>query len=78
MKEVYESVEPYRGLRRRGFEYPADLVVRHAVCNETNKIATRFCPAQKKELFIAGEVLPTTCPQHGRPQEQAPRRIQRF
>ena len=78
MKEVYESVEPYRGLRKRGFEYPADLVVRHAVCNETNKIAIRFCPERKKELFIAGEVLPSTCPLHGRPQEQDRRHIQRF
>ncbi len=78
MKEVYASVEPYRSLRNRGFEYPADLVVRRAVCNESNKIATRFCPDQRVELFIAGEVLPGTCPLHGRPQEQAPRRIQRF
>ena len=39
---------PYRSLRNRGFEYPADLIVRHAVCNETHKIATRFCPDQKR------------------------------
>ena len=78
MKEVYASVEPYRSLRKRGFEYPEDLVVRRAVCNDSNKIATRFCPDQREELFIAGEVLPSTCPLHGRSQEQAPRRIQRF
>ena len=78
MKEVYASVEPYRSLRNRGFEYPADLVVRHAVCNDTHEIATRFCPDQEEELFIAGEVLPSTCPRHGRPQEQDRGHIQRF
>ena len=78
MKETYDTVEPYRSLRNRGFEYPADLVVRHAVCNETHKIATRFCPDQKKEIFIAGEILPSTCPLHGRSQEQDPGHIQRF
>ena len=78
MKEVYETVEPYRSLRNRGFEYPGDLVVRRAVCNDTHKIATRFCPNQRKEIFIAGEVLPSTCPLHGRAQEQDPGRIQRF
>ncbi len=78
MKEAYESVEPYRSLRKRGFEYPENLVVYRAVCNDSYKIATRFCPDQKEEIFIAGEVLPSTCPLHGRPQEEAPRRIQRF
>ena len=78
MKEVYASVEPYRSLRNRGFEYPTDLVVRRSVCNDTYKIATRFCPNREEELFIAGEVLPSTCPRHGRPQEQDPRHIQRF
>ena len=78
MKEVYASVEPYRSLRNRGFEYPENLVVRRAVCNDSYKTATRFCPDQREELFIAGGVLPSTCPLHGRPQEQAPRRIQRF
>ena len=78
MKEVYETVEPYRSLMNRGFEYPRDLVVRRAVCNDSYKIATRFCPDQKAEIFIAGEVLPSTCPLHGRSQEQEPRHIQRF
>ena len=78
MKEVYASVEPYRSLRNRGFDEPEDLVVRRAVCNDSYKIATRFCPDQKEEIFIAGEVLPSTCPLHGRSQEQDPGRIQRF
>ena len=78
MKEVYETVEPYRGLSNRGFEYPADLVVHRAVCNDTHKIATRFCPDQREEIFIAGEVLPSTCPLHGRPPAQDPGHIQRF
>ena len=78
MKEVYASVEPYRSLRNRGFDEPEDLVVRRAVCNDSYKIATRFCPDQKEEIFIAGEVLPSTCPVHGRSQEQDPGRIQRF
>ena len=78
MKEAYASVEPYRSLRNRGFDEPEDLVVRRAVCNDSDKIATRFCPDQKEEIFIAGEVLPSTCPLHGRPQEQDPGHIQRF
>lgn len=78
MKETYASVEPYRSLRNREFEYPADLVVRHAVCDDTYKIATRFCPNQREEIFIAGEVLPNSCPQHGRAQEQDPGHLQRF
>lgn len=78
MKEVYEGVEPYRSLSSRGFEYPEDLVVHRAVCNDTHKIATRFCPEQREEIFIAGEVLPSTCPLHGRPPEQDPGHIQRF
>ena len=78
MKEVYETVEPYRSLRNRGFKYPEDLVVRRAVCSDSYKIATRFCPNQKEEIFIAGEVLPSTCPLHGRSQEQDPGHIQRF
>lgn len=78
MKEVYEAVEPYRSLKSRGFEYPEDLVVHRAVCNDTHKIATRFCPEQREEIFIAGEVLPSTCPLHGRPPEQDPGHIQRF
>lgn len=78
MKEVYATVEPYRSLTNRGFEYPEDLVVHRAVCNDTHKIATRFCPDPREELFIAGEVLPSACPLHGRPPEQAPEHIQRF
>lgn len=78
MKEVYATVEPYRSLTNRGFEYPEDLVVHRAVCNDTHKIATRFCPDQQAELFIAGEVLPSACPLHGRPPEQDPEHIQRF
>ena len=78
MKEVYDTVEPYRSLRNRGFEEPEDLVVHRAVCSDSYKIATRFCPNQKEEIFIAGEVLPSTCPLHGRSQEQDPGRIQRF
>lgn len=78
MKEVYETVESYRGLKSRGFEYPEDLVVHRAVCNDTHKIATRFCPEQREEIFIAGEVLPSMCPLHGRPPAQDPGHIQRF
>lgn len=46
MKQVYEEVEPYR--RRRGdrFDYPGDLVEFRAVCEETHRLATRYCPNQ--------------------------------
>lgn len=78
MKEVYLTVEPYRGLKDHGFDYPEDLVVRLAVCNETYKMATRFCPDQGEDLFIAGEALPGSCPLHGGGQESGAGRIQRF
>ena len=65
MKEVYLTVEPYRGLDNHGFDYPETLVEPLAVGNETNKMATRFCPDQGEDLFIVGEALPNSCPLHG-------------
>ena len=78
MKEVYLTVEPYRSLEDHGFDYPEDLVERLAVCNDTHKMASRFCPDQGKDLFIIGEALPSTCPLHGGAQQSSPGRRQRF
>ncbi len=78
MKEVYSSVDPYRNLKDRDFEYPEDLVLRLEVCSNTHKIATRFCPNQSTDLFIAAEALPNSCPLHGGTRQSRPGRIQRF
>ena len=75
MKEVYLTVEPYRGLDNHGFDYPETLVEPLAVCNETNKMATRFCPDQGEDLFIVGEALPNSCPLHGGVQQSGSGRI---
>ena len=75
MKEVYLTVEPYRGLDNHGFDYPEILVERLAVCNETYKMATRFCPDQGEDLFIVGEALPNSCPLHGGVQQSSSGRI---
>ncbi|MCH2660754.1 PBP1A family penicillin-binding protein [bacterium] len=75
MKEVYLTVEPYRGLNNHGFDYPETLVERLAVCNETYKMATRFCPDQGEDLFIVGEALPNSCPLHGGVQQSGSGRI---
>ena len=75
MKEVYLTVEPYRGLDNHGFDYPETLVERLAVCNETYKMATRFCPDQGEDLFIVGEALPNSCPLHGGVQQSGSGRI---
>ena len=75
MKEVYLTVDPYRGLDNHGFDYPETLVERLAVCNETYKMATRFCPDQGEDLFIVGEALPNSCPLHGGVQQSGSGRI---
>ena len=78
MREVYESVEPYRSLGNRGFEEPEALVVRRAVCNDSDKIATRFWSRSARGAFhrwrSPAEHVPSTwaVPRAG------PRRIQRF
>lgn len=63
--EVYRTVSPYRGLADRDFDYPENLVERLAVCSDSHKLATRFCPRQTREIFIRGEALPPSCPLHG-------------
>jgi penicillin-binding protein 1A len=76
MQEVYRTVDPYRRAADEGFEYPEDLVIRLPVCQDSHKLATRFCPRQQDELFIRGGALPENCPQHSR--GGAPGRRQRF
>ena len=65
MKEVYETVDPYKSRRRVDFEYPEDLVEYKAVCDDTHALATRYCPNQSRDLFIRSSALPPTCPLHG-------------
>jgi penicillin-binding protein 1A len=76
MQEVYRTVDPYRREANEGFDYPDDLVVRLPVCQDSHKLATRYCPRQRDELFIKGGALPEICPQHSR--GGAPGRRQRF
>jgi penicillin-binding protein 1A len=65
MKEVYESVEPYRSRREVDFDYPEDLIEYRAVCDDTHTLATRYCPNQSRDLFIRGGLMPNICPLHG-------------
>ena len=65
MREVYQTVEPYKNRRAIDFEYPKELVEYRAVCDDTHTLATRYCPNQSQDLFIRGGVIPDTCPLHG-------------
>ncbi|MBM3277358.1 MAG: PBP1A family penicillin-binding protein [Candidatus Handelsmanbacteria bacterium] len=76
MQEVYRTVDPYRRDAGKGFEYSEDLVMRLPVCQDSHKLATRYCPRQQEELFARGGALPDPCPQHGR--GGTPGRRQRF
>ncbi len=65
MKEVYREVAPYKDRRSVDFEYPEELVEYRAVCNDTHRLATRYCPNQGRDLFIRDGAMPATCPLHG-------------
>jgi hypothetical protein len=78
MKEVYNEITPYRNLVADSFDYPENLVKHLPICNDTHKLATRFCPNQGEDLFIIDEAQPASCPLHGGSQTPAPSRLQRF
>ena len=78
MKEVYRKVEPYRSKAGEKFEYPGDLVDKLAVCDDTHKLATKYCPRQDEDIFIREGAQPELCPQHGVNRGTSPDRIQRF
>ena len=78
MQEIYDEVEPYRSLARDEFDYPEGLVKRLPICEDTHKLATRFCPNQGEDLFIADEALPASCPLHGGAQTPGQSQLQRF
>lgn len=78
MKEVYEQVEQYKGLAGDEFDYPDELITRLPICSDTNKLATRFCPNQGEDIFIADEAPPASCPLHGGNPTPAQSRVQRF
>ena len=77
MKEVYADVEPYSSRANETFEYPEGLLVGRLVCEDSHKLATKYCPRQAEELFIANGLLPEFCPLHGGEGEGS-RRSQRF
>lgn len=76
MQEVYRDVEEYASRSDEGFEFPEGLLVRRPVCEDTHRLATKYCPRQAEELFIAGAPLPETCPVHSG--KGSRRRTQRF
>ena len=78
MREVYEKVEPYRSHRRDQFVYPEGLIEYRAVCDDSHTLATRYCPNQSQDIFIAGGALPDTCPLHGVSDTATGRRPRRF
>ncbi len=78
MRDVYAEVEPYRGLKKEEFAYPDELIERLAICEDSHKLATRFCPNQDEDIFIRDEALPVECPLHGGSQNTTPSRVLRF
>jgi penicillin-binding protein 1A len=79
MQEVYRDVEPYRSRADEEFDYPVDLVVERAICKDTHKLATRYCPRQGEDIFIREGVMPEFCPLHGAARTGKPaKRRQRF
>ncbi|MFH1566454.1 MAG: PBP1A family penicillin-binding protein [Gemmatimonadota bacterium] len=77
MQDVYREVPEYRSRANVRFEYPEGLLVRRAVCEESHKLATKYCPRQSEELFIADGALPEICPLHSG-EGGGRRRTQRF
>ena len=65
MKEVYDTIPEYQKRRRQDFDYPEGAVTSLPVCEDSNSLATRYCPRKSEELFIADGVLPELCPLHG-------------
>lgn len=79
MKEVYRKVEPYRSRARETFDYPENLVTKRAVCEDSHKLATKYCPHRDDDLFINEGAQPSFCPLHGGDKKGAPgSRLQRF
>ena len=78
MKEVYAQVEPYRSRAGASFEYAEGLLSRLPVCEDSHRLATKYCPNQGEELFIADDVKPASCPLHGVEGGDTRRRLQRF
>ncbi len=78
MQEVYRKVEPYRSKAGETFEYPEDLVDKRAVCEDSHKLATKYCPRRSEDFFINEGAQPGFCPLHGGKGGTTPARIQRF
>jgi len=64
MREVYRDVEEYASRADEEFDVPEGLLVQLPVCDDTHKLATKYCPRQSEELFIADGPLPEVCPLH--------------
>ena len=79
MKEVYRSVDPYKSKAKEKFQFPEDLVMHRAVCEDSFQLATKYCPRRREnELFIIAGAQPEQCPIHGGSGGAPKGRIQRF
>ena len=78
MKEVYNEIPEYRNLSKANFDYPEALVTELSICHESFKLATRFCPNKRKDLFIKNESQPRPCPLHGGQNKSPAGSVQRF
>ena len=65
MKEVYKTIPYYKQRANEKFTYPKELVSNHSLCIESHKLATKYCPRQKEDIFMNGAPLPEICPLHG-------------
>ena len=76
MHEVYRDIGEYSSRADEDFDFPEGLLVQRPACDDTHKLATKYCPRQSDELFIADAPLPEICPIHSG--EGARRRTRRF
>ena len=78
MEEVYREVEPYRSSGEETFAYPEDLVVHLPVCEDTHKLATKYCPRQSEDLFLREGAKPESCPLHSTNRKRPAGKTQKF
>jgi penicillin-binding protein 1A len=78
MQEVYSRVDPYRRHADESFDYPANLVVRLPVCDDSHRLATRYCPRLSVDIFLKDGAQPDRCPLHSTSRTAAPRPLQHF
>ena len=78
MKEVYNTVDEYRKRRNNEFDYPEEAIVLLPVCIDSHGLATKYCPRQTEDMFIADGLYPELCGSHGISEGPVRKREQRF